>query len=217
MKNRVVWIGGGLIVAATAAYSLWILPQLPATIATHWGPDGKPDGWSSREYGVWFGVGMQIVLLLLLGFLPAISPKKAKMESFEGAWSTVVLAILGFIALVQFLITRAALGPLDMVRTMMIGMMALFLIMGNVIGKAKRNYFMGVRTPWTLESDQVWHQTHRLAGKLMVGGAIVGLILLAVGLNPLWTVAIILISTLYPVLYSYLLYKKLHPNGKAQA
>ncbi len=217
MKNRVIWIGGGLIVAATVAYSLWILPQLPATITTHWGLDGKPDGWSSRESGVWFGVGAQIVFLLLMGLLPVISPKRARIESFEGAWNTVALAVLGFLAFMQYLITRAALGPLDMVRTLMFGMMILFLIMGNVLGKAKRNYFMGVRTPWTLESDEVWHSTHRLAGKLMVGGAIIGLILLAFGLDPMWTLGIVLISALYPVLHSYLLYKKLYPNGKPSA
>jgi uncharacterized membrane protein len=213
MKNKTVWIGGGLIVLATVAYTLWVMPSVPPRIITHWGLDGKPDGWSSKETGLWIGVGAQVFILLLMGLLPRVSPKKARIDEFQGAWNTVTISLMLFFAFFQYLMVRSALGPFDTVRTMMFGMMIMFAVIGNVMGKAKRNYFMGVRTPWTLESEEVWFRTHRLAGKLMVGGAALGLLLLVIGLEPMWTLPIVLIASLYPVLYSYLLYRKLHPNG----
>lgn len=217
MKNKTVWIGGGLIVLAMAVYTMWIMPQVPDRIATHWGIDGKPDQWSDKGSGLWFGVGIAAAVWILMAVLPVISPKKARVDQFQGAWNIVALTVVLFMAFVQYLIVRAALGPFDLVRTMMMGMLIMFFIIGNVLGKAKRNYFMGIRTPWTLESEEVWHRTHRLAAKLMVGGSVLGMILLLTGINPLWTLPVILVATLYPCIYSYQIYRKLEPKNGSVA
>jgi uncharacterized membrane protein len=91
---------------------------------------------------------------------------------------------------------------------------ALFVVMGNVIGKVQRNFWMGIRTPWTLASEAVWNRTHRVAAWLWVAAGLIGVFLVLVGV-PYWVaLVILLVATLYPALYSLVLYKTLEKQGK---
>jgi uncharacterized membrane protein len=102
----------------------------------------------------------------------------------------------------------------DLPRWLVGGILMGMALLGNVLGKVRRNFWMGVRTPWTLANDQVWTKTHRLAAWLFVGGSVLGLALLAAGLHPLIALAPFLLAAVVPVFYSLWLYKRLEHEGR---
>ena len=101
----------------------------------------------------------------------------------------------------------------DFPRWLIGGMLVIFAMLGNRLGKVQRNFWMGVRTPWTLVSDTVWIRTHRQAAWTFTGGALVGLVLLLAGLNPIIVMCVFAVAAIYPVFYSLWLYKRLETAG----
>ena len=208
MRLRTLFLGGFGFVLLTTLYTVAMYARLPERIATHWNIHGEPDQYSPKFWGVAFGPLMQLGMLLLFLVLPSISPERARLEASGDVYGKVCLTVVAFMGFVQVLIIQSALGMQDTAKWIIAGVLVLFGYIGNIITKARRNYFMGIRTPWTLESEDVWNRTHRLGGRLMVLGSIVGLILVFAG-APFWTVmAVILVSSLWPVVYSYLIYRR---------
>ncbi len=212
-QNRTLSIGGA-VVLVTAAYSAWKYATLPERMPMHFNAKGEVDRYGSKLEAVLFCPVMMIVLLAVFVILPKMLPEGKKIDPFQKAWDTVVITVMGFMACVQFMILNPGLlgTGQGQVKFMMAAMSVLFIILGNLMGKTERNYVMGIRTPWTLEDDEVWHRTHHLGGRLMVGAGLVCLPLALMGVNVLFITGIILVAALYPVWYSYLLYKKLHPT-----
>jgi uncharacterized membrane protein len=109
-------------------------------------------------------------------------------------------------------------NPVDITRLLLAGVLIMFALIGNVLGKVRRNFYVGVRTPWTLASQRVWNDTHRLAGRMFVGAAVIGLLAVVLPLPlPVVTIAVIAIimaAALWPALYSLLLYKRLEKKGE---
>ena len=106
-------------------------------------------------------------------------------------------------------------GPkfMDIGRALVGGMFLFFALLGNVMGKVRKNFYIGIRVPWTLASDRVWNDTHRLAAWLMVGGGIVGFLLVILGLPIVWSIAVMIATFLVPVVYSFVHYKALERQG----
>lgn len=152
---------------------LW--PSLPARIPTHWGVSGQVDGWSGRAFGALLLPVMSVAAYLLLLFLPTFDPRMKK--GVEGN-SLAVLGIvrLAMVALLTFMFgvqMAVALGvPIDSGRLIINGLLVFFLVMGNFFGSLRPNYFVGIRTPWTLESPATWRATHRVGGRIMVLGSL---------------------------------------------
>jgi uncharacterized membrane protein len=125
-----------------------------------------------------------------------------------------MMTLVALLAYIHLLVLGAALGvTLDMSRAIMGGVCLLIALMGNVLGKVRRNFYIGVRTPWTIANEQVWNATHRFAAKTFFAGGVAGL--LAVILRaPFWVpMSAILIAALSPVIYSLLFYKRLERQG----
>jgi uncharacterized membrane protein len=199
---------------AVVAFSLWARFQLPdAPIATHFGLDGQPNGFSSRDEALVFFPIFMPVMALLLWVLPVISPKKASLKRSQLAYDMAQLAIMAFLALAHVIVIVKALGvQIDIVSILSLGTGFLFLIIGNFLPKTRFNYFMGVRTPWTLSDERVWDKTHRMAGPLfMLAGLVV--ILAACLLPQAWQTNILLSAALSASLiscvYSYIVSKRL--------
>jgi uncharacterized membrane protein len=199
---------------AVVAFSLWARFQLPdAPIATHFGLDGQPNGFSSRDEALAFFPIFMPVMALLLWVLPVISPKKASLKRSQLAYDMAQLAIMAFLALAHVIVIVKALGvQIDIVSVLSLGTGFLFLIIGNFLPKTRFNYFMGVRTPWTLSDERVWDKTHRMAGPLfMLAGLVV--ILAACLLPQAWQTNILLSAALSASLiscvYSYIVSKRL--------
>jgi uncharacterized membrane protein len=200
-----------LIVAAATIASLAVFPRLPATIPTHWGADGEINGTSPRLWGV---VVMPVILLfiaLMMRAIPAIDPRRENYPKFAGAFDAIFISTMLLLLVIHVAMLAAGLGyPVAMGRITPIAVGALFIVLGNVIPRARPNWFIGVRTPWTLSSDRVWEKTNRLAGYVMVviGIAIVILGLSAVQFAPKLIAPFAAIAALGLVVYSYVEWRR---------
>ena len=149
-------------------------------------------------------------LLALLAILPAISPKGFDMASFGPTYSGLSASVTAFLFVLHALALGAALDRIDMDRGLGIAFGGFFLVMGNWMPKIRRNFFMGIRTPWTLADEEVWAVTHRFGGRTMVGGGLL-MVIAAVAGAPMWaTIGILLVSALAPAAYSFFAYRSLH-------
>ncbi len=179
-KYKWTLLVGSLVILLPALVGLILWNQLPEQIVTHWGPDGQPDGWSGKGFAV-FGLPC-----ILLGFhwlcvlATTMDPRNKHQNPKPMAlvlWICPVLSLL-----VGGLMQGSALGwEPDVPRLMTLFMGILFMVIGNYMPKCTRNYTLGIKIPWTLESEENWNATHRFAGKLWFAG---GLVLLPCGFLP---------------------------------
>jgi uncharacterized membrane protein len=200
-----------LVIAGTLLYTLSVYASLPATMPSHWGVNGRPNGYSPREIGAWVLPAMMVFIWVLSVVLPKVDPKKANYEKFGATYDLVFTAILGFQALIQWAMLNIALGhAVDLNTIVYVGLGSLFAIMGLALPSSRPNWFFGIRTPWTLSDEGVWQRTHRTGGALMV---LAGLITIAAALTqpPTIKFAVMLTATLAAgfgsVLVSYLYWR----------
>lgn len=185
-------------------------PKLPEQIPTHWNIHGEVDDYTSKPWGVYMLPLISTVTSLLLLLLPKIAPKGFKLDSAKKVYEIIVLIMAIFMLGVMVLVFEQALkNSLDMNKWIMGGIGILFVIIGNYLTKVPKNFFMGIRTPWTLSSDEVWYKTHRVGSwTFVVFGA---LVLLGALLN--WPTGLIIgflsAAALIPVIYSLIVYKKI--------
>jgi uncharacterized membrane protein len=204
------WIPLLLIVAAVAL-TIFYYPQLPERIATHWNASGEADGWSSRLWGAWLLPLVMAALWFFLRALPHIDPRRANYEKFAGMYDGLIILILAFMLLVHVVVLTGAAGSrVRMDRIMMPAVGVFITIIGFMIPKAHPNWFVGIRTPWTLTSDLAWEKTHRIGGPLMVA---LGLLMIALTfVAPEFSVWILVAAAIAIVLflfvYSYQVWKQ---------
>jgi len=204
------WIPLFIVVAAFIVSAV-VFPRLPETMPTHFDGSGQPNGWSSRLFGAW---AVPLFLLFMWGLvrvLPAIDPRGSNYAKFGGAFEGIIVSIMLFMLALHIVMLRAALGyPVAMQRVVPVGIGVLFVVMGNLLPRARPNWFVGIRTPWTLSSDRVWEKTHRLGGHLFVAGGI--LIVLAALAMEQWAhivlITVVLLCTATVFIYSYLEWKR---------
>lgn len=201
------------LVAAAFALAWWYEPRLPDPVPTHWGADGQADGWTPKPWGVWMFPVLGAVVAGILLVLPIVAPRGWRLDEARRPWDIVVLIVTGFlVALMTLAFHEAAGGEFGMDRGLPFLLGALFMLLGNYLAKFPKNFFVGIRTPWTLASDAVWYRTHRLGGwSFMVAGV---LLLVAgaagMGLEPWLFATVLVLAALVPVLYSLWLYRRLH-------
>jgi len=210
------YLGAGAVMLAVLAGTLVVYPQLPAIVPMHWDAHGQVNGWGPKWWLFLTGPGLIALIVLTFSALPWLSPKKFEVDSFRATYLYIMMTLVALLAYVHVhvLVLGADLGvTLDMTRAIVGGICLLIALMGNVLGKVRRNFFIGVRTPWTIANEQVWNATHRFAAKTFFAGGIVGL--LAVLLRaPFWVpIAAILNAALTPVIYSLVFYKQLERQG----
>jgi uncharacterized membrane protein len=185
-------------------------PRLPDKVATHWNAAGEPDGYSSRLFGAFFLPILLIFIDALLIFIPMIDPLKENIMKFKDYYYSFIIVFTLFMFVVHLWTLLWNVGiqtSINFVIPVLMG--CLFYYAGILLGKAQRNWFIGIRTPWTLSSDTVWNKTHKLGatlfkicGILSIIGAIITKYSTFFILIPL-----IAISTLL-IVYSYLEYRK---------
>jgi uncharacterized membrane protein len=214
MKTTRALAVGGLMIAAALLYTLILYPHLPDLIPIHWNWRGEVDGWADKRWAVLLMPGTMALMLGLLLLLPALSPGQLRIQPFRQTFNYIMIlatALMGFIHVVML---QAALNPhMDMGRPLISGIFLFFALIGNVLGKIRRNAWAGIRTPWTLADDRVWASTHRLAGQLWVGMGIFGVLAVWIGIPPAICFTLLMVAVFVPVVYSYLLYKRLSGTG----
>jgi uncharacterized membrane protein len=217
MNRAFVPIFGLVLTAAAFAATAWLYSRLPQIMPVHWDLNGQPNGFVSKPWGPFVFPGMLLALTVFLSVLPAISPNRFRMEPFAASYRLIACALLALIAWIHAMATASELGaPLDPSRAGLVGVGLMLAITGNVFGKVTPNFFIGVRTPWTLASPEVWRRTNRMAGWVFV--ILGGLMALgaALGAPTAALLIAVLAAALGLVVYSYLLYRRLEPQEPRQ-
>ena len=194
-------------------YLAGIWESLPDTVPTHFNAQGEPDGWGSKATLIWLPMVLIFPTYILLELVPMIDPKNklgAMGKKYEHL-KMIVLALLSALSVV--IIYSARQGQLGMNPGFLFALFGLFFaLIGNYFPAIRHNYFVGIRTPWTLESETVWKRTHRMAGHWWVVGGIL-IVIASLLLDKQWVfpvfISITLVITLVPIVYSYLEFKKL--------
>jgi len=208
MRSR--WFG--LVIAALAvAVSVWAYPRLPPTVATHWSLRGTPDGFSSRGWAVAIVPLVIVAITVLFNVLPKVDPRRENYAKFLTSYWLIANAVIVFMLVAHTMIIATGLGySVKIDRLMPVGVGLLFVFLGNYLTRVEPNWFIGIRTPWTLSSDTVWRKTHRTGGGLMVLGGLVlaaGAFLPHGAFVPLFVVTIVIVA-LIPIVQSYVLWKR---------
>jgi uncharacterized membrane protein len=183
----------------------------------HWNAAGEADGFAGRNGVLGILLIMPITLIFnaaLMYFLPKIEPLRKNLEASRSAYDTIWMLLIAFLTIIGVVIcsmywtdseTPKTLG----IQLITIGTSLLFMGIGNVLGKMRQNYMVGIRTPWTLASDLSWEKTHRLGGRLFVLSGAIGVIaaLLSPAASIIALVSAILLSVIICAVYSYLIWK----------
>jgi len=213
--RRTYYLIGGLMVLAALAATLVPYPYLPSRVPTHWNAQGQVDGYSAKWTLFIFGPGIMAGLLGLFRLLPWLSPKHFEVDTFQATYLYMMLVVLAFFAYVHGLLLWAGLrGPWNVSQAIMGGICLLFILLGNVLGKVRRNFWIGVRTPWTLANERVWYATHRFAARTFVVGGIAAWVLAWAGAAPWFSFAVLMAGALAPVVHSLVYYKRLQRRGE---
>lgn len=214
-----LYIGLSLFLTAAAQIAtLLVYPQLPEKIPIHWNIHGQVDGHGGRLWA-YLTPAILVGMLLLFWAIPWFSPKPFEVDSFRSTYWFILLVLTAmFVYLHGLLMWAAWSGQVDITRAMLAGMLIMFSLLGNVLGKVRRNFYIGVRTPWTLASERVWNDTHRLAARMFVGASILGLLAVVlpvpVAAAIITVVVSMIVAGLAPAVYSLVLYKRLQKLGE---
>lgn len=200
-----------LIIILGFAVGIYFYPSMPSRVPIHWNSSGHADNYGPKLWGV-FGLPLvNLGIYALMYLLPYIDPRRQNYERFDSTYRFLryVLCIffLGFQVINMMNIIGSAVNTGMLI---MIVVSLLFILIGNVMGKFKHNYFVGIKTPWTLASEEVWNKTHRMAAPIWVIGGILNLLFVILGLGNYRFLFMILIAILVvvPIVYSYIAYAK---------
>ena len=199
-----------LLVLAGFGFAALTSPSLHDPVPSHWNDRGEIDDTIPKPWGVYLLPIAMVGTWLLLSLLPRISPRGFEMSTFARAWGVLSVATLAFMLFVEVLALEAARTGRPLTPTPLIaGVGVLIVVLGNLLGKVTRNFFAGIRTPWTLASEEVWLRTHRLAGKLFVLAGLVIFVAALGGLGWWFVVTAPVTAALACVVYSYVIYRRL--------
>ena len=199
-----------LLVSAFAGVLLW--NRLPDSMASHWDINDQVNGTMPKFWGVFLTPLISLGMFLLFLLIPAIDPLKANIAKFRGTFNLFISFMVLFLVYVQGLTLAWNLGftHFKMSTSLMPALGLLFILVGYMIRKAKRNFFIGIRTPWTLSSDKVWDETHRVGSWLFIGSGVLAILgSFFGGMTAFWLLFVPLIgSAIFLVIYSYVLYQR---------
>lgn len=206
MKRR-HYLAGAALAAIAAGLFAYFLPQLPPQVPIHWDIHGRPDGYGSRWMLLIAGPGLMMAVIGVFALLPRLSPKRFEVETFERTYldlMVIVVVLIGYFFAVA--LWSGLTQPADMSRAVVAGLCLAAILIGNLLGKVRRNFFIGIRTPWALASERNWYETHRHAARVAVAAGLAALGLLLAG-APTWTsVAVVIAGFTWPVVYSLILF-----------
>ena len=204
-----------LLLPVCAGVLLW--DKLPERMPIHWNARGEIDGYAGKPFATFFLPSVNLFVVGLIYVLALVDPKVRKAQpdsqkSYRKIFRMLRLVISGFMAIVGLAILGIAAGlSLDMMRIIGVGMAVVFGILGNFMSKIRPNYVVGIRTPWTLESPDVWIKTHRFGGRVMIAAGILLFIACFTLKGAAYIsvmVALTLVMAFVPMIYSFVIYKR---------
>jgi uncharacterized membrane protein len=203
----------GFVVAALGV-SAMVYPGMPERVATHWNIRGEVDGYGPKWVATWLIPATIVGLLGLMALVPWLSPKNFEVVTFRSTYEFIVVLMAGMFTYMHLVALAGAMNPSFPVgRVLVAGLFLAMAALGNVLGKVRRNFFIGIRVPWTLASERVWNDTHRLAAWVFVIAGLIGFGLAL--LNQLvFAIGLFAAMALIPIVYSFVHYKQLERRGE---
>lgn len=200
-----------LLVIVSFAAGYFLYPYLPEKMASHWNARGEVDGYVSRFWGAFLMPIIAVVMFLMFLLIPRIDPLRENIKKFRKYFDGFIVLIILFLFYIYTLtILWSFEYRFDMGQALSPAFAVLFYFCGIMVFKAKRNWFIGIRTPWTMSSDIVWDKTHKLGGMLFKVSGLICLFGLLFPAHAFWFVlAPVILFSVYLIVYSYLEYKKL--------
>ena len=208
-----------LIILAQILISVGTYPFLPAMVPSHFDASGHVNGYLPKWINAILFPGMSLVLFFILRFVMRISPRLGYANQRRANIEVVNLILVGillFMLVIQLSVTAYALGlPVNISFVVSLAISVLFIFLGNYMGKLRRNFWAGIRTPWTLASDIVWERTHRLGGWLFVLVGVLGVITSFIEPLRIWGLIVPLFAAIIiTVVYSYIAYQRYTVDGR---
>lgn len=208
------WFAFSLIILSFIA-AAYFFQHFPAKVPTHWNVQGEVNGYSTPLIAAFMVPVMMIFMYVFFLVLPYFDPKKDQYESFAGIYHKFKDLIVAFLFIIYFLTSLSGIGykiNISFYIPLLVG--AMFIIIGLLLEKVKMNWFLGIRTPWTMSSETVWEKTHKLSNRVLVfSGLLMGVISFvpAEAKIVLFIIAIATIILVLPI-YSYVLYVREKKN-----
>ena len=201
-----------ILILFMVALSAYFYPRLPDEIATHWNAEGLADNYGSKAVGLAVIPLVSLIILGLFAVIPKIDPLADNLRKFMRYYEATVVGVVAFLTYIHILVISWNLGlKFDMSLMVILATGFLLIYLGFIIKHAKRNWFIGIRTPWTLSSDEVWNKTHKLGSKLLI---LLGLVMIFTPLLKKHAIYVLLISPavflILTFVYSYTLWRKLN-------
>lgn len=200
-----------LIICATLA-GLLLWNQLPDPMTSHWGMNDQADGSMAKVWGIFLMPLIATGMFLLFLAIPSIDPLKTNVAKFRGSFNAFVVLMIVFLTYIYGLTLAWNLGftGIRMSAAILPAIGLLFFFIGDMMTRTKRNYFIGIRTPWTLASDTVWDETHRVGGMLFKVSGVLAMVGVLLPLTiAFWLFFIPIIGTaFFSILYSYIVFRK---------
>lgn len=204
------------VIVLSFAAGAYFYPSMPELMASHWGGNGNVNGYMSKFWALFLMPLMALAIFLLFLGLPKIDPLKANYAKFQKYYDGFLATFVAFMAYIYSLTILFNKGiEFNMTAALIPAMAILFYAVGMVLENTKQNWFIGIRTPWTLSSEKVWDKTNKLGAKFFKIFALLSLVLILFGDAGLMIlVAIIIIPSFYLILYSYLEFRnETHENN----
>lgn len=216
MRNR--WFAP-LCILGMLAFGFIVYGRLPDRVPSHWNLQGEVDGTMRPLAAVLLPPALAALVALMPLILPHMDPRRAAYAAFPGTLRLIANTTVLFLAGLHVAMLGNALGwDVSVSRLAPIGVGLLLAVIGNELGQVQPNWFVGIRTPWTLSDPEVWRRTHRVGGRVLLASGLV--IAVAAALLPVEVAGVVvLVGTLGPALlltlYSYLLWRRYHAGGAA--
>ncbi|HEY9246476.1 MAG TPA: SdpI family protein [Candidatus Methanoperedens sp.] len=206
-KSELITFG---VIILSLAIGIYYYPHMPEKVASHWNAQGQVDGYISKFWGLFLMPVISMGMLLLFILIPRIDPLKTNIQQFRKYYDGFVVVILVFLFYLYLLTILWNTGyTFNMITFLSPAFAILFYYVGILVENAKRNWFIGIRTPWTLSSDKVWDKTHKIGGKLFKIAGILALLGIFFESYAILIIAVpVIIVSIYTVAYSYLEYQK---------
>ena len=171
MRLKTGLIASGIIIAAMCALSVWAWSTLPADaqIPIHWDIYGQPDRYAGKAVALLFIPILTTGIAILLAILPKIEPRREHLARSSDAYTLLWISLVLFMALIHTATVLTALGrPINFTSVIVAGAGLLFIVIGGMLWRIRSNFFVGIRTPWTLSSELAWQKTQRLGGWMFI-------------------------------------------------
>jgi len=211
-KSEIIILG---IITLFFAIGVYSYPQMPEKVASHWNAQGQVNGYMSTFWGVFLMPIISIGMFLFFILIPRIDPLKSNIQQFRKYFDGFVVLIMVFLFYLYVLTIFWNSGyTFNMTAFLSPAMAVLFYYSGILIENAKRNWFIGIRTPWTMSSDKVWEKTHKIGGRLFKIAGVITLLAIFFESYAIFIIVVpVILISIYTVLYSYFEFQKDNSHG----